>query len=85
MLVLFLHGNELKCFYLQVNIENEIGTAGLYYLFAGFGLTSVIFVILFVPETKGRSPDQMREIFRRSKKIEMKEINAKEDQNIGRF
>ena len=44
-------------------IENEIHTWGLYCLFGGICLFCSVFVLLVVPETKGKTPDDMKMYF----------------------
>ena len=52
----------------QVNLENAIGASGSYFLYAGICLLSIPFVAFLVPETKGRSPEDMKELFEKKGK-----------------
>ncbi len=50
---------------LAVNVESAIGTSGLYFIFSGICAVASVFTTIFLPETKGRSPQEMRELFQR--------------------
>ena len=43
--------------------QAAIGYSGLYFLFASLTVASAAFVFLAVPETKGKTPEQMRKHF----------------------
>ena len=45
------------------DLENQIHTWGLYYLFGGVCLLGTLFVLFVVPETKGKTPDDMKMYF----------------------
>ena len=45
------------------NIEEAITPAGSYFLYAGLTVGSSLFVALVVPETKGKSPLEMKAYF----------------------
>lgn len=49
----------------QVNLEDAIGTAGLYYFYAGFALAAVAFCSLVLPESRGRNAKEMKRMFSR--------------------
>lgn len=46
-----------------VNIEQAIGRAGSYFMFAAICFVATIYVFFVVPETKGRSANDMRSYF----------------------
>eukprot|EP00095_Tigriopus_kingsejongensis_P000011 snap_masked-scaffold342_size201858-processed-gene-1.5 protein:Tk00011 transcript:snap_masked-scaffold342_size201858-processed-gene-1.5-mRNA-1 annotation:"nad-dependent protein deacetylase sirtuin-2" len=46
----------------SVNIEYGIGTSGMYFMFSGVCLVAAVFVFFVVPETRGKSPEDMRMI-----------------------
>ncbi|TRY70088.1 hypothetical protein TCAL_05190 [Tigriopus californicus] len=50
----------------SVNIENGIGTSGMYFMFSAVCLVATVFVLFIVPETRGKSPEEMRRHFDRS-------------------
>ncbi len=52
----------------QVNIEDALTTAGLYYLYAGFAAMSIFYCHFVLPETLGRSAKDMKSIFNNKKK-----------------
>ena len=39
--------------------------AGAFWLYTGFGVVGLIFVLLFVPETKGKSLEEVEELFKK--------------------
>lgn len=43
-------------------MSTAIGNSGLFYIFAALNLVSAIFTAVFVPETKGKSTDQIEDI-----------------------
>ena len=44
-------------------LGDAIGTSTCYFIFAAIALAGTIFVVIFVPETKGKSEDEIRQIF----------------------
>ena len=40
--------------------QEAIGPSGTYFLFAGFAALAVAYVFALVPETRGRSPEEVR-------------------------
>ncbi len=54
----------------QVDLENALGTAGLYYLYGGFAAVSVIFCAFVLPETKGRTAKEMKAMFTKSHEVD---------------
>jgi len=46
-----------------VALSMMIEYSGVYWLFSGISLFGAIFVILFLPETKGKSLDEIEKIF----------------------
>lgn len=49
-------------------IESSLGMAGTYFLFAGFTLVYCLTAIFYLPETKGKTLEQIQEFFNRGKK-----------------
>ena len=49
---------------LFVPMKDTIGTAPTFWLFAGFLLAVMIFAIFYVPETKGKSLEEIQAYFR---------------------
>ena len=50
------------------NLEEVIHTSGLYFMFCGICGIAVLFIIFFVPETRGKTPEDMKSYFQGSKK-----------------
>ncbi|XP_058115924.1 facilitated trehalose transporter Tret1-like [Anopheles ziemanni] len=50
-----------------IHMQEGLGEAGTFWLFGGFCLLAVIFVVMFVPETKGKTFDQIQKHLRNSK------------------
>ena len=47
----------------STNLEDAINTSGLYFFFGIINTLGVIFVIFVLPETKGKTPDDMKIYF----------------------
>lgn len=45
------------------DIEEAIHTSGAFFMYAGFCAFGTVFVIFVVPETKGKTPDDMKQHF----------------------
>jgi hypothetical protein len=56
------------------DIQKAINPSGSYFLYASLTLVGAVFVALVVPETKGKSPEEMRAYFERRPKTELKGI-----------
>ena len=52
------------------NISNLINNSGMYFLYASVALFCAIFIALVVPETKGKSPEEMKTYFTQHKNKE---------------
>lgn len=53
----------------STNVEDEIHASGLYFLFGSICAAGIFFVLLIVPETKGKTPDDMKLYFMGMKKL----------------
>ena len=60
----------------SVDIERGVGKSGMYFMFGGVCVLATFFVLFLVPETRGRSPDEMRDYFKSEKESEDKSNNA---------
>ena len=58
------------------NISNLINNSGMYFLYASVALFCAIFIALVVPETKGKSSEEMKAYFMPAKSNE-KDVLAK--------
>ena len=45
------------------NVSNLINNSGMYFVYASLSLCCAIFTALIVPETKGKSPEEMKDYF----------------------
>ena len=45
------------------DVEDAIHASGLYFLFGAFNAAGIVFVLLFCPETKGKTPEDMKKYF----------------------
>jgi len=52
----------------EPDMEDALGNYGAYFLFAAICALGALFILVVVPETKGRSEEQMREYFKKSSK-----------------
>ena len=50
---------------LFTNLEAVVGFHGVFWIYGGVAMASVIYVILFLPETKGKSLEEIEAHFRR--------------------
>ena len=51
------------------NLEDLIEPSGTYFLFGAICFTGIFVVFFFVPETKGKTPDEMKRHFMKDKSI----------------
>ncbi len=47
----------------EVNLEDAINTSGAYWLYGSICALAVIFIFLVIPETRGKTPEQMKAHF----------------------
>ena len=47
------------------NIVGWIDWQGVFWIYSGFSFLSVVFVFIFVPETKGKTMDEIQQYFKR--------------------
>ena len=66
-------------FFPQVDLEDWLGTAGLYYFYGGFALVAIFYCAFVIPETKGRSAKDMKRLYSREPLYEDKEEESKSD------
>ena len=52
----------------EPDIEAKLGASSAYFIFAGICAAGTLFVIFFLPETKGKTPQELKEQFERKKK-----------------
>ena len=50
-------------------MQEAIGPAGTYFLFAAFAALAIVYVFALVPETKGKSPEEVKDHFSRRSRI----------------
>ena len=51
----------------EYNIEQAINTSGAFFMYGGICAVGCAFVVLLVPETKGKTPEDMKNHFARKK------------------
>ena len=56
----------------ESNIEDVIGASGAYFMYAAICGTGTLFVLFLVPETKGKSPEDMKAYFQGRKLSKVK-------------
>ena len=47
----------------STNIDDGIDTSGSYFLYASICALSAVFILIFIPETRGKTPDDMKRHF----------------------
>ena len=50
--------------YVVPPLGDAINPSSCYFIFAGIALAGTIFVVLVVPETKGKNEDELRQLFK---------------------
>ena len=50
--------------YVVPPLGDAINPSSCYFIFAGIALAGTIFVVLVVPETKGKTEDELRQLFK---------------------
>jgi len=53
----------------QTDLEDAINTWGSYFLFGSICAVGTVFVVLFVPETKGKTSEEIRQLFDKNAKV----------------
>ena len=48
---------------LFTNLQVSVGMSGIFWIYSGMSMASVIFVALFVPETKGKTLNEIEAYF----------------------
>ena len=66
------------------NLNNAIKVSGGYYFFGSVCFVSIAFIIYFAPETKGKTNDQMKEMFMKTRQIhgQMTQIGAENNEQF---
>ncbi|QQP51926.1 Uncharacterized protein FKW44_013422, partial [Caligus rogercresseyi] len=53
-----------------LNLQHSLNNSGVFCLYASLSLVGFVFICLFLPETKDKSPEEIAEYFRSNKKLE---------------
>ena len=59
------------------NINDAFNVSGGYFFFGCMLLIGTIFVIAYAPETKGKTNEQMKEMFLQQRKVTLEIINLR--------
>ena len=51
------------------NINDAVNVSGGYFFFGSMLLLGTIFIIVYAPETKGKTNEQMKEVFLQQKRV----------------
>jgi hypothetical protein len=57
------------------NINDAVNVSGGYFFFGSMLLLGTIFIIAYAPETKGKTNEQMKEMFLQQRKVSQAIIN----------
>ena len=66
------------------NLNDAINVSGGYFFFGSVCFVSIAFIIYFAPETKGKTNDQMKEMFMKTRQIhgQMTQIGAENNEQF---
>ena len=59
------------------NINDAVNVSGGYFFFGSMLLLGTIFIIVYAPETKGKTNEQMKEMFLQQRKVNQGISNLK--------
>ena len=59
------------------NINDAVNVSGGYFFFGSMLLLGTIFIIVYAPETKGKTNEQMKEMFLQQRKVSQAILNLK--------
>ena len=59
------------------NINDAFNVSGGYFFFGSMLLIGTVFIIAYSPETKGRTNEQMKEMFLQKRRVNLEIINLK--------
>ena len=59
------------------NINDAVNVSGGYFFFGSMLLLGTIFIIVYAPETKGKTNEQMKEMFLEQRKVSQAILNLK--------
>ena len=57
------------------NINDAVNVSGGYFFFGSMLLLGTIFIIVYAPETKGKTNEQMKEMFLQQRKVSQAILN----------
>ena len=62
-----------------VNLQAVLGYSGTYFLYGSLSTLGAVYILLGVPETKGKSPEEILQYFRisRKKKVYLEKLGGK--------
>ena len=59
------------------NINDAVNVSGGYFFFGSMLLLGTIFIIVYAPETKGKTNEQMKEMFLQQRNVNQAILNLK--------
>ena len=59
------------------NINDAVNVSGGYFFFGSMLLLGTIFIIVYAPETKGKTNEQMKEMFLQQRRVNQGILNLK--------
>jgi hypothetical protein len=57
------------------NINDAVNVSGGYFFFGSMLLLGTIFIVVYAPETKGKTNEQMKEMFLQQRKVSQAILN----------
>ena len=59
------------------NINDAVNVSGGYFFFGSMLLLGTIFIVVYAPETKGKTNEQMKEMFLQQRRVNQGILNLK--------
>ena len=59
------------------NINDAVNVSGGYFFFGSMLLLGTVFIIAYAPETKGKTNEQMKEMFLQQRRVNQRILNLK--------
>ena len=68
-----------------VNLQAMLGYSGTYFLYGSLCMLGTVYIFFGVPETKGKTPEEILQYFRVGRNSEAKDVSSETRQQHDRF